>query len=371
MQRRRLGQTELELSILGFGGYHLLEIPASKAASLLHSYLDAGGNYIETAASYGDGESELRIGPVAAERRDEFYLATKTGERDAEGVRNEFARSLSNLQTDYVDILFLHAVGTNEDLERVLAPGGALCAAEQLCKEGKVRYIGITMHGQPDVLIEAVQRYPFDVLMTGFNYFDRFNFPRKEKILLPLCQERGVGVMGMKPVADGLLHRSAKEAFRYAWTLPLATVVAGINTGELLELDLQLAEDFTPMGEEKQEQLFAEADELGTYVCRLCGECLPCPENINIPEVFKLEGWYDRQLRDGRVRNAADYSMRERLRFWFGNRERAQREYECLHPQAEACTDCGECVEACPYGLDIPEKLRIADYKLSPETRLF
>ena len=173
----------------------------------------------------------------------------------------------------------------------------------------------------------------------------------------------------MKAVADGFLWRSAEVAFRYAWSLPIDTMVAGMNTMELLEQDLALAERFAPLSDEERERLIVEAPELGTYVCRLCGKCLPCPEGVDIPRIFTLEGWYDRQMWDGVVRDPGDYALRNTLRFWFMNEERARAAYADEGIKASACTDCGECEPRCPYHLAIVAKQRHAHYKLTVEPK--
>jgi predicted aldo/keto reductase-like oxidoreductase len=369
MQTRTLGRTGLEVSILGIGGFHLVEISYEQAQAILHRYLDAGGNYIETAAQYGDGESERKVGLVMAERRDECILATKCHLRERDAAADLFASSLRRLQTDHVDVLFMHHVQTFDELERILAPDGALRAAEAARDAGQVRLIGISNHGHPQLMLRALEAYPFDVIMTNFNYYDRFNFPLIEEKLLPLALEQGVGVVGMKVIADGLLWRSADIAFRYAWSLPIHSMVAGMNTMEILEQDLALAEGFVPLSDEDRERLYAEAPELGTYVCRLCGKCLPCPEGVDIPRIFTLEGWYDRQMWDGLVRDPGDYWMRQALRFWFMNEERARAAYAELQVKADACTDCGECEPRCPYHLPIAAKLRHAHYKLTVEPK--
>jgi predicted aldo/keto reductase-like oxidoreductase len=219
-------------------------------------------------------------------------------------------------------------------------------------------------------MMDALRRYPFDVIMTNFNYYDRFNFPLIEEELLPLAAgaQHNVGIVGMKVVADGLLWRSAPQAFRYAWTLPVHVIVAGMNTMAMLEQDLAYAETFTPMSQEEQEQWFFDAPELGSYVCRQCDKCLPCPTskgNIDIPRIFELEGWFDRQIWDGVVRDPGDYWVRTALRFWYGNEERARAAYAELPVKADACTDCGECEARCPYHLPIADKLRRAHDKLS------
>jgi aryl-alcohol dehydrogenase-like predicted oxidoreductase len=177
MQTRTLGRTGLEASILGIGGFHLVEISFEQAQAILNRYLDAGGNYIETAAQYGAGESERKVGLVMAERRDECILATKCHLRERDAAADLFASSLRRLQTDHVDVLFMHHVQTFDELDRILAPDGALRAAEAARDAGRVRLIGISNHGHPQLMLRALEAYPFDVIMTNFNYYDRFNFP--------------------------------------------------------------------------------------------------------------------------------------------------------------------------------------------------
>ncbi|OPX44413.1 general stress protein 69 [Ruminiclostridium hungatei] len=364
MEKRKFGRTGLETSILGFGGFHLLEIPLSEAKCLLNRYLDAGGNYIETAAGYGDGESERKIGQSVAHRRKEFVLATKTAERTKVKCLESLDRSLANLRTDYIDLFIMHAVGTMEELDTILGAEGALEGALQAKQEGKIKHIGISMHGQPHVLIRALKEYDFDAVMTTINYYDRFNFPEIEEELIPLALNKQTAIILMKPIGDGLLWKSVQPAFRYAFTQPASVIVAGINNREMLELDLEFAGKFVPMSEVEMERLYAEAPELGSYVCRQCGKCC-CPEGIPLQEIFKYEGYFDRQMADGVITNAAEYSLKERLRFWFGNSKLAMDRYKALDIKADKCTKCGRCMPDCPYGIDIIRKLSIADYKLA------
>jgi len=145
MEKRRLGKTGMEVSLLGFGGFHLIEIPADRAADLLTTYLDRGGNYLETAASYGDGESEKKIGEIVKNRRDELVLASKTGVRDAEGAMAEIDRSLKNLQTDHLDIIFMHGVGDEADLEAILKPAAPWRLPKKQKKWGKLNILGLQL----------------------------------------------------------------------------------------------------------------------------------------------------------------------------------------------------------------------------------
>ena len=365
MEKRILGKTGLEVSLLGYGGFHLIEIPADEARELLNYYLDNGGNYIETAASYGDGESEKKIGSLVVNKREEIILASKTGIRDAAGAMAEIDRSLKNLQTDYLDIIFMHGVTKEEDLEQILSPGGAFEAAKKAKRMGKVKHIGITSHGQPDTLIEALKTDNFEVMMTHFNYFDRFNFPKLENELLTLIQEKNIGTICMKPLADGFLWRSVEKAFRYVFSLPIDMVVTGMNTMDMLKKDIQIVTEYNPMTDSEKESLFANAEELGNYICRQC-ECCAVSDEMggDLKEVFKIEGYYDRQMYDGKPRNPADYALRDRLRHWFGNKEMAERLYRGLSLDAVDLLKKVDSFKPCPYGLPIKDKLEMVDYKL-------
>jgi predicted aldo/keto reductase-like oxidoreductase len=367
MEKRPLGSTGEKVTILGLGGFHLLEISDTDAVQIMNRYLDEGGNYIETAHSYGDGESERKVGLVMKKRRNECFLATKCIHRDKKNALRSIDESLSHLQTDHVDLLFFHAVQTDEDLDRILSSGGALEAFLDARKKGKIRFIGISGHGVPDVLMRALERYQFDVVMTGFNFFDQFNFPGIEGELVPLARKKRMGVVGMKAFADGLLWEYPTESLRYTFSLPIDVLATGFNTMQMLEKDLEITRRFEPLTEHEKEKLYSTNPVLGSYVCRLCNKCLPCPEDINIPEIFMYEGWYDRQMRDRFIRRTPEFALRDRLRFWFDNRAKARQAYHSSKKKADDCTACGECVPRCPYNLDIITKLDLAHYKLTRE----
>ncbi|MFW6139465.1 MAG: aldo/keto reductase, partial [Spirochaetota bacterium] len=298
----------------------------------------------------------------------ECFLATKTTARDHEGAMESIHQSLRRLNTDVIDLMIFHEVQTEEQLKKILSPGGAAEAFDKAKQQGKIRFVGISGHGVPDILVKALVEYDFDAVMTGFNFFDRCNFPSAEDVLIPMANKRETGLIGMKAFADGLLWEYPQQSLRYVLSLPIHTLVVGANTRQMLKKDLEVAESFQPMSEDEQEQLFTTNPVLGTYVCRLCRKCLPCPEGINIPAVFKYEGWYDRQLKDRVVRPPPEYALRDRLRFWFENRLKAKEAYLNLDEKADACTGCGECLPRCPYSIDIISKLDSAHYKLTKET---
>jgi len=370
MERRALGATGEQVAILGAGGFHLLEISTADAGRLLNRYLDAGGNYIETAHSYGNGASEAKIGRGVGHRRGEYLLASKVDARDKACALRTLEASLRQLGTDHLDIWFMHAVQDTENAEKILAPGGALEAAEQAKQDGKVRFVGITGHGHPEGMLHALPCYRFDVLMVPINYYDHFNFPEVQGRLLPLAHKRGTAVLGMKATGDGYLWRSAQKAFRYAWSQPVAAVVAGFNTLAMLEEDLGYAEHFTPMTDAETAELYANAPEYRNYICRQCEQC-QIVSGIHVRRIFELEGWYDRQLWDGVVINPEDYSLRTRLGPWFGQEQLARATYAREGIQIDPQADYTDLNGRCAHGLDINRKLKIAHAKLTSGWELY
>jgi aryl-alcohol dehydrogenase-like predicted oxidoreductase len=370
MNKRALGNTGLELSIIGYGGFHLIEVPRTEATTLLNTYLDRGGNYLETAAQYGDGISERKVGEAVSHRRGEFVLATKTVDRTRHGALASLEQSLKNLRTDHVDLFFMHEPQTVEEAKQILAPGGAVEAFEEAKKSGKARFLAISGHGRPAGIQYSIENHPYDVLMTGFNYFDRFNFPQTEEQLLPLCLERGVGVLGMKALADGYLFRNVEAAIRYTLSLPIASLVLGMNRLEHLERDLAIAENFTPMAAEEKEQLYRSAPELGSYVCRQCEKCRDA-DGFAPYEVFLLEGLFDRQMSDYSIPDPQTYALQELLKHWFDQKDWARDEYENLTQKVDPERDYTSLNILCSYGIDVDRKLKIAHSKLADDGYLF
>lgn len=176
--------------------------------------------------------------------------------------------------------------------------------------------------------------------------------------------------MGMKALADGFLYRTPEPAIRYSLSLPISTLVLGINTREYLQQDLDIVNRFTPMDEKEKEALFQNALELGTYVCRQCGRCDGISD-LNPSEIFLLEGEYDRQMDDGTVPDPARFALAERLKFWFVQYESAIRKYKdrTIHVAPEK--DYSNLNRTCPYGIDIDRKLKLVHSKLSGDGYIF
>ena len=170
MEHRRLGRLGSENSVLIFGGAALAEATEEDSDMAIGQALDAGVDHFDTAADYGD--SELQYGRWMPEIRDRIFLSTKTGLREKDAAKRQIQDSLERLRVDNVDLLQLHSVGDLEHLDRATGPGGSLEAAIEAKEEGLVGAIGITGHGNeaPATHLEALRRYPFETVLTPWNY---------------------------------------------------------------------------------------------------------------------------------------------------------------------------------------------------------
>jgi len=257
--RRYLGKTGLTVSILGLGGAIAVaqNNQEKEAEAIVNRAIDMGINYIDTAPTYG--HSEKNIGRVIAGRRREVCLASKTEERTYEGAMKDFERSMQNLGTDYLDLLQLHGVHREEDWQELQRSNGAIKALEELKYYGNVGHLGITGHKNASLLKQTIKEYPFDcVLMTvncGDVHEDSFI-----KEVLPVAQEKEMGIIGMKVASYGRIFRenaisSMGPALNYALTHPVSTAVVGVSDIAELEENVGIAKNFVPLTEEKMKEL--------------------------------------------------------------------------------------------------------------------
>ncbi len=266
MPTRNLGRTGFKAGLFSLGGQAAIEQPdnAKVAVPIIERALDLGVNYIDTSARYGGPErwSERYIGEVMARRRSEAFLATKTHDRTRDGSLRLLEKSLTLLRTDHVDLWQLHAMSTMDDVERVCAKGGALEAFLKAKDQKLARHLGITGHTDPDVLAEALRRFPFDAILMAFNAADPHHLPF-QKTLLPLAVEQGLGIIGMKIPARGRLvgkgKLSMQEALGYVLSQPVSTVIVGVDSIAQLEENVALARSFTPYSAAQSAALEAKA----------------------------------------------------------------------------------------------------------------
>jgi hypothetical protein len=284
MPTRNLGATGYQVGIFSLGGQAAIEQADNfdAAVPLIERALDLGVNYVDTSARYGGTEerwSERYFGEVMKDRRSQVFLATKSHDRTRDGSLKLLERSLELLKTDHIDLWQMHALSRMEQVEEAFAPGGAIEALVEARDQGIVRYLGISGHADPDVLIAAIERFPFDTILLALNAADPHHLSFKAK-LLPLAVEREMGIIGMKIPARGLILKSWKtpqdsssryaesvpgaldmrEAMRYVLSLPVSTVIVGCDSIAQLEENIEIARSFTPLSEPQLAQLEERAE---------------------------------------------------------------------------------------------------------------
>lgn len=267
--RRALGKTGERVSLLGVGGAHIGSASTSEAEGIriIHQAIDAGASFLDNAWEYNGGESERRMGKALAQDgyRQKAFLMTKdcAHDRRADHSLRKLEESLRRLQTDYLDLWQIHEVVWEDDPDKIFAPGGSAEAMLKAKEQGKVRYVGFTGHKHPDIHRRMLsQGFPWHTVQMSLNVLDA-HYASFEREILPLCQEQGIGVLAMKSFAFGHLFEAGvditpAEALRYVMSLPVATVVSGMPSRAVLEQNLAIARDFTPLTEEERVAILAK-----------------------------------------------------------------------------------------------------------------
>lgn len=321
-----LGKTGFEISRIGFGGIPIQQLDDLSAAELIAKAIDSGINFFDTARGYTVSES--LIGEGLKGKRNGVYLATKSMARDKAGMVKDIETSLNNLKTDYIDLYQFHNIASLQDFEKVMAPGGAMEAFLEYKEKGCIRHIGITSHSL-DIIEKALEYDIFETVQYPFNAVER-----QAEEVFARAREKNLGTIAMKPFAGGAITNH-KAALKFILQNPNVTcAIPGMCSIEQLEENVRAAEE-TAMTAAEAEALSQEAAGLGERFCRRCGYCQPCPQGINIPMSFLLEGYYNR------------YNLKE----W------AIERYNTLPVKISNCSKCGLCETKCPYKLPIREML--------------
>ncbi len=329
MNYRVLGKTGLRISALGLGGIPVQRIDEESTKTLMHAMVDAGINYIDTARGYTVSESY--IGYALEGIRDKFILATKSMARNKEGMAEDIDISLKNLRTDYIDLYQIHNPSM-EQLDQVIAPGGALEALVDAKKVGKIGHIGLTAHSEA-VAMRALEYDWVETIMFPYNIVET-----QGDNLIRRCKEKNVGFIVMKPLAGGAID-DATLAMRFVCANPdISVVIPGMANTKELEQNLSAVNNTLPLTSEERVAMEKMRKNLGTQFCRRCNYCAPCSVGISIPDVMILEG----------------YLTRYNLQDW------AKSRYEALPAKAADCIECGACEPRCPYNLPIRQMMKRA-----------
>jgi predicted aldo/keto reductase-like oxidoreductase len=335
MEKVRLGRTNLMVTKPGFGGIPIQRLTEAQSVTLIQSCFELGVNFIDTANGYTT--SEERIGKALKGYRDKIIVATKSGARTPEDMNKHLELSLKRLDTDFIDLYQFHGISDMASLEKIMAPGGALEAAEDARDEEKILHIGVTSH-QIDVAKKAVATGRFETVMFPFNFITT----EAADELIPLCRKMDVGFICMKPMCGGLVD-NAKVAIKYLMQFPDIAPIPGIEKISEMQEIIKIMSGTGKMTIAETKEMQNIKATLGTHFCHRCDYCQPCTKGIPISGVLTHKSVYKRL---------------PATRFFFPP-------MTDVIAKAETCSECGECEKRCPYHLPIREMIKeqVAWYK--------
>jgi aryl-alcohol dehydrogenase-like predicted oxidoreductase len=255
---RPLGNTGEQVSALGLGGWHLALSFVDKATSqkIVRTAIDRGITFMDNSWDYNEGESEIRMGKALEDGyRQKAFLMTKIDGRSYKEAMRQLEESLRRLRTDCIDLVQHHEVIRYEDPHRMFDGEGAQSALLEARKQGKLRYIGFTGHKDPHIHLHTLEvarehGFHFDAVQMPLNVMDA-HYRSFEKVVLPELVKEKIGVLGMKPLANGIILKSGKvtaiECLKYALRLPTSVVITGIDKLELIDQAVEAARTFGAM----------------------------------------------------------------------------------------------------------------------------
>ncbi|MDS3862260.1 aldo/keto reductase [Thermosynechococcaceae cyanobacterium BACA0444] len=356
MQYRQWGQTQQTLSVFSLGTMRYLADQAA-ALAVIKTALDFGANHIETAQAYGDSELILAQTLQTTINRQDIYITTKLlPVPNAQEFAARLDRSLQRLGVDYIDNVAIHGINTPEHLAWALE--FCLPVLETAQAVGKIGAIGFSTHGSLALICQAIESRKFAFVNLHYNYFFQRHAPA-----IQLAQAFNMGVFIISPAdKGGLLYQPSPQlrelchpihplhlTYRFLLSQPgITTLSFGPAGPDEVPFPLEVADQTHPLTDAEKAAFWRIEDHLqatlGLERCHQCQACLPCPEEIAIPEILRL-----RNLTVGlgmEEYGTYRYQMLEKAGHWFPGRQGAR------------CTDCGDCLPRCPSQLNIPALLR-------------
>ncbi len=269
---RALGSTGEKVSAIGVGGWHLglKHVDEQLATRIVRSAIDRGINFLDNCWDYNEGASELRMGAALRDGyRRQAFVMTKIDGRSKKEAAKQLDESLRRLQVDYIDLVQHHEIIRFEDPHRIFDDQGANAALVAARTAGKIRYIGFTGHKDPRIhlhMLDVAQEngFKFDTAQMPLNVMDA-HYRSFEKLVVPELVKLGIGVLGMKSMANGILLRSRTatpiECLHYALNLPTSVVITGIDSMEILEQAFAAVDSFHPLSDDERAALLSRTRE--------------------------------------------------------------------------------------------------------------
>ncbi|MFQ3549357.1 MAG: aldo/keto reductase [Armatimonadota bacterium] len=364
MQYRNFGQTGKKLSLLGFGAMRLPE-DLQESVKVIQKSFELGVNYLDTALAYGDSEKKCAV--ALKGWRDRVYVSTKNPLRDftIDGWKRRLDESLSNLDTDYIDFYqVVHSLGIKTYDDFLIANNG-MKAVHKAKDEGLIKHICFSTHDSPANVKKLIDSGEFEGLTIQYNLLDR-----QYEEVIAYAHQKGMGVIVMGPVGGGSLaapskqiqdmittgvKSSAETALRFVFSNENVTcAISGMNTIEQVEENCKIASRKEPLSDEEKINILKSLEEnkkLAELYCTGCSYCMPCPNNVNIPENFKIMNLH-------RVYGLT--SLAKRRYSFLSNPDRPN-----IGKKAEECIECGICEPKCPQNIKIISQLKEVTKELS------
>jgi uncharacterized protein len=337
MRYVQLGRTDLTVSEFGFGCIPIIRRSKDDSVQVLRHAFERGITFFDTANAYRD--SEEKIGMAFAGMREKVVLASKTLLRGAEGALGHLENSLRMLRTDHLDLYQLHQIAQEKDWQEVSGPAGALEAVMKAKAAGKVRHVGVTSHNL-QMALKLVRSGLFATIQFPFNLIEE---GAKDE-LLDVSREMGMGFICMKPFAGGVIDNAA-VAFKYLRNHPEVIPIPGFESSAQVDEIISFYSEANVIDEQDLEIMENYRRELGKRFCRRCEYCQPCPEGVMITPAM------------GYPIVAARMSPAVAAEFC-----------ENAMESVRFCTECGACLDRCPYELPVTDILK-ANYALYEKHR--
>ncbi|HKJ85546.1 MAG TPA: aldo/keto reductase [Spirochaetia bacterium] len=268
MEKRNYGKHDVQLSVIGFGGILVTDETTEESARRVSYAIDRGVNYFDVAPSYGNAEDML--GPALEPYRNDVFLACKTNKRDAAGAEEEFLASLKKLRTDHIDLYQLHGIQTEDEVDQVLAPGGALSFYRTLQERGDIRYIGFSAHNE-DAALRLLAAFHFDSVLFPINWAT-WHAGGVGPRIVDAAADRGAAVLALKALAKTRWKEDEERTWSKTWYRPVENfeeaerglrftlsrpVVAAVSPGHIehLQWACDAADRFTPLSEAEEREI--------------------------------------------------------------------------------------------------------------------